>query len=96
MRYRKSWGILMLALIATGAGEAVPARNLLHSANRFVFHYRALDNSGFSAGFWERVAASLVLTTAPSRSAESQKSQSGGVASVCRWRHTNPGDAVRN
>jgi hypothetical protein len=64
MKRGTTWGTVLLALMLTGAGRAVPARHLFDSASKFVCHYRALEETNESAGFWERVAVSLVLTAA--------------------------------
>ena len=66
MKYRKSSGIVLLALTLAAAARALPARHLFHSVNEFVCHYRTLEGSNVSTGFWEKVAVSLVLTTAGS------------------------------
>jgi hypothetical protein len=43
-----------------------PGQHFLASAQSFLRHYRALENSGVPTGFWERVAFSLVLASADS------------------------------
>lgn len=62
----KNWRLVVLALTLTGASSAVPARHLVHTADRFVGYYRALENSKMAGAFWERVAVSIVLAAAGS------------------------------
>ena len=71
MKRGTTWGTVLLALMLTGAGRTVPARQLFDSANKFVCNYRALETTNEHTGFWQRVAVSLVLAAAGSQNGQS-------------------------
>jgi hypothetical protein len=78
--WRKYLGILLLGCASfCGITLTDPGRHLLASTRSFVRYFRALENSGVPAGFWERVAFSLVLASTESSACPS--SQPGAISS---------------
>ncbi len=53
----------MLGLASLGGvSQSAPGRNLYCSAHQFLCYYRAVERANNQAGFFDRVALSLVLT----------------------------------
>jgi len=73
-KWRRYAGILLLGVLSLGGITLTnPGRRLLASTQSFVRYFRALENSGVPAGFWERVAFSLVLASTDTTGGPSSK-----------------------
>lgn len=72
--WRRHLGILLLGFVSLGGITLTnPGRRLLASTQSFVRYFWALENSGVPAGFWERVAFSLILTSTEASASPSSK-----------------------
>jgi hypothetical protein len=78
--WARAGGIGLLAAISLLGMENLPVRNAYCSAHEFFTYFRAPEKSSAPAGFWERVALSLALTSAnsPKPACASERAKASG------------------
>jgi len=79
--WRRAAAVLLLALASVAAAGTPAVRGAYSSARIFAFYFRALENSRVPVGFWQRVALSLVLTSADSPKAACARDDPGASRS---------------